>query len=202
MNDPDVFLAEHQALSRRFFLSLGAAGAAAAAVAADAQRDKPLAPELLRAIDKLEPYFTVQEHFNDVSRGKPLPHSLDEAKKREVGLTRETWKLEVVSDPDHPAKLGKQLVRKDGSETGLVKRTTSRWFYYLLQRVGAVDLPAGASDYRLLSQRVVDVVRTQIGERNPFLRGLVSWVGFNMAAYGATSGTRSPSARAIFVCRT
>jgi DMSO/TMAO reductase YedYZ molybdopterin-dependent catalytic subunit len=114
MSDPDLFLAEHQALTRRYFLALGAAGAATA-VAAEAERDQPLAPELLRAIEKLEPYFTPQEHFNDVSRGKPLPHSLAEAKKREVGLTRETWKLEVVSDPEHPAKLGKQLTRKDGT---------------------------------------------------------------------------------------
>ena len=74
-----------------------------------------------------------------------------------------------------------QMVRQDGSEIGMVKRLTSRWFYSLLQRVGAVDLPAGASDYRLLSQRVAEVVRGQIMERNPFLRGLVSWVGFNIA---------------------
>ena len=43
-----------------------------------------------------------------------------------------------------------------------------------------MDLPAGASDYRLLSQRVAEVVRSQITERNPFLRGLVSWVGFDI----------------------
>jgi polyisoprenyl-phosphate glycosyltransferase len=73
-----------------------------------------------------------------------------------------------------------QMVRQDGSETGLAKRLTSRWFYSLLQRFGAVDLPAGASDYRLLSQRVAEVVRAQITERNPFLRGLVSWVGFDI----------------------
>jgi len=73
-----------------------------------------------------------------------------------------------------------QMIRQDGSETRLLKRLTSRWFYHLLQKVGAVDLPAGASDYRLLSQRVAAVVRAQITERNPFLRGLVSWVGFNI----------------------
>lgn len=74
-----------------------------------------------------------------------------------------------------------QMVRQDGRETGPVKRLTSRWFYALLQRVGAVELPAGMSDYRLLSQRVAEVVRTQVTERNPFLRGLVSWIGFKIA---------------------
>jgi DMSO/TMAO reductase YedYZ molybdopterin-dependent catalytic subunit len=115
MSKRDDFLAEHQALTRRFFLGMGAAGAAAAAVARESGPAKPLPPELLRAIEKLEPYFTTQEAFRDVSRGKPLPHSLDEAKKREVGLSRETWKLEIVSDPKHPAKLGKQFTLKENT---------------------------------------------------------------------------------------
>jgi len=59
------------------------------------------------------PYFTPTEDFQDVSRGKPLPHSLPDEKKREVGLTRETWRLEVLSDPDHPAKLGKTFTHAD-----------------------------------------------------------------------------------------
>ena len=75
----------------------------------------PLAPELAKAVDKIGPYFTPQEDFQDVSRGKPVPHSLPDEKKREVGLTRETWKLEVVSDPNHPAALGKPLTRADGT---------------------------------------------------------------------------------------
>jgi glycosyltransferase involved in cell wall biosynthesis len=86
---------------------------------------------------------------------------------------------QLVDHWEHGADIV-QMIRKDGSETRLVKRLTSRWFYHLLQKIGAVDLPAGASDYRLLSQRVVQVVRAQITERNPFLRGLVFWVGFKI----------------------
>jgi DMSO/TMAO reductase YedYZ molybdopterin-dependent catalytic subunit len=63
----------------------------------------------------MEPYFTPPREFRDVSRGKPVPHTLPEEKKREVGLTRDTWKLEVVSDPEHPAMLGRQLTKSDGT---------------------------------------------------------------------------------------
>jgi len=56
-----------------------------------------------------EPYFTPQEKFRDVSRGTPLPHKLSPQRRSEVGLTRETWRLEVLSDPEHPSKLGKPL---------------------------------------------------------------------------------------------
>ena len=73
------------------------------------------APELAKALEKLEPYFTPPRDFRDVSRGKPLPHSLSEEKKREVGLLRETWKVEILSDPDHPATLGKQFTSAAGS---------------------------------------------------------------------------------------
>ena len=76
---------------------------------------EPLPPELAPALAKLESYFTDPDQFGDVSRGKPIPHKLAAAKKKEVGLTRETWKLEVVSDPEHPATLGKQFTKKDGT---------------------------------------------------------------------------------------
>jgi hypothetical protein len=36
-------------------------------------------------------------------------------KKRDVGLTRETWKLEVISDPDNPAKIGQPQTKEDGT---------------------------------------------------------------------------------------
>jgi DMSO/TMAO reductase YedYZ molybdopterin-dependent catalytic subunit len=115
MNDPGPFLAQHLKLTRRYFLRAGAACAAAAGGFSLAAGAEPPAPELARALEKLGAYFTPQANFIDVSRGKPLPHSLPEEKKREVGLARETWKLEVISDPENPATLGKQLTKKDGT---------------------------------------------------------------------------------------
>jgi hypothetical protein len=112
MSDRHPFLAQHLKLTRRFFLRAGAIAANGLSFARGAE---PPAPELARALEKLGPYFTPQAEFRDVSRGKPLPHSLPEDRKREVGLTRETWKLEVLSDPENPATLGKQLTKKDNT---------------------------------------------------------------------------------------
>ena len=102
-------------MTRRYFLRLGAAGATALNLLPLSARAKPPAPALAKAIEELEPWFTPPGKFRDVSRGKPLPHSLPEEKKRQVGLTRETWKLEVISDSDNPAKIGHPLTKKDGS---------------------------------------------------------------------------------------
>ncbi len=117
---PRRFLTEHRDLTRRYFLRLGAAGAAAAGLLPTAGHAEPAESvlgraELAESLAKLESFFTPPAKFRDVSRGKPLPHSLPDEKKRAVGLARETWKLEVISDPEHPAKLGRELTKADGT---------------------------------------------------------------------------------------
>ena len=114
MSEPKDFLADHQELSRRFFLRAGAALTAGSAVLANANAAE-LPAELKPVLEKLESYFTLQVKFGDVSRGKPVPHSLPPEKRKEVGLTRETWKLEVISDPQNPATLGKQFKKADNT---------------------------------------------------------------------------------------
>src|SRR6476659_7191981 len=72
MNHSERFLREHQELTRRHFIRLGVAGAAAFGLGPSTMRGGAVAPELQTVIEKLEPYFTPQEKFRDVSRGKPL----------------------------------------------------------------------------------------------------------------------------------
>jgi glycosyltransferase involved in cell wall biosynthesis len=50
-------------------------------------------------------------------------------------------------------------------------------FYRLAAALSDVRLPLDSGDFALLSRRVVDAMR-QAGERQRFLRGLRSWVGF------------------------
>ncbi len=100
--------------SRRFFLKCGVAGTVAG-YQLEATAAESIPPALSPAIAKLEPFFTPADEFRDVSRGKPIPHTLPEAKRREVGITRDSWKLEIISDPENPATLGKQFTKKDST---------------------------------------------------------------------------------------
>src|SRR5689334_5472400 len=43
-------------------------------------------------------FLTDPESFRDVSRGKPVPHSLKDEALVQARLTPETWRLEIISD--------------------------------------------------------------------------------------------------------
>jgi polyisoprenyl-phosphate glycosyltransferase len=61
------------------------------------------------------------------------------------------------------------------------KRTTAALFYRLLRAITNVDIPVDTGDFRLMGPRVVEAFRA-LPERNRFIRGLVSWLGFPQAA--------------------
>jgi len=100
-------------IERRSFLRLGAAAAASLGTRFPACAQETA--DLARSVEESDPYLTPQEKFRDVSRGNPLPHKLPPEKMVQVGLTRETWKLEVLSDPEHKAVLQNPLTREKGT---------------------------------------------------------------------------------------
>jgi dolichol-phosphate mannosyltransferase len=55
---------------------------------------------------------------------------------------------------------------------------TARLFYRIIKRLTNVAIPVDTGDFRLMSRRVVDTLK-RARERNRFLRGMVSWSGFN-----------------------
>ena len=56
------------------------------------------------------------------------------------------------------------------------KRATAFVFYRLLARLTSVEIQVDSGDFRLMSRRVVDVLKS-MPERQRFLRGMVSWIG-------------------------
>ena len=61
------------------------------------------------------------------------------------------------------------------------KRMTATMFYRLMRQMTTIDVPVDTGDFRLMSRRVVDEL-TRLQEHNPFLRGLVTWLGYNQTA--------------------
>ena len=104
MLNPDNLVTEHFEVTRRHFLRLSGVGAAGLSLVPGlAHADESASTDALaRAVEALE-YFTPPDKFGTVERGTPLPYTHPVEKLREVGMTRATWKLEVVADPDKPA---------------------------------------------------------------------------------------------------
>lgn len=59
----------------------------------------------------------------------------------------------------------------------LFKKVTAKMFYRLLRSMTSVDIPTDTGDFRLIDRKVCDVLRG-LKEKNRYVRGLVSWVGF------------------------
>ena len=86
---------------------------------------------------------------------------------------------EAVPDLLAPWRQGHDVVYaiRQGRKENVLKRSAYGLFYRLLQQVANVEIPLDAGDFCVLDRRVADVLR-QMPERNRFIRGIRSWVGF------------------------
>jgi len=68
-------------------------------------------------------------------------------------------------------------VRENREGEKWMKLYTAALFYRIMKRITRIEIPVDVGDFRLMSRRVVEKFK-QIRERDRFIRGLVSWVGF------------------------
>ena len=110
-----------------------------------------------------------------------LQAGLDEASGQAVCL----MDADLQDPPEMLAQLiehwrqGNQVVyamRKQRKE-GFLKRAAYAIFYRTMKIMAEIDLPLDAGDFCLLDRTVVESLNS-LRERNRFLRGLRSWVGF------------------------
>lgn len=73
---------------------------------------------------------------------------------------------------------GKRLKR--AGET-MFKKLTAKFFYRFLKSMTEVDIPVDTGDFRLIDRKVCDALK-RIKEKNRYVRGLVSWLGFKQTA--------------------
>ncbi len=69
---------------------------------------------------------------------------------------------------------GRRSVRE--GETAF-KKVTAKVFYRVLSSLTSIDIPTDTGDFRLIDRKVCDAMKS-IKEKNRYVRGLVSWLGF------------------------
>jgi hypothetical protein len=74
-------------------------------------------PLLAKAISELE-YLTPADKFIVQRRGQPVLTEIPADKLAAIGLTQETWKLEILPDPESNSEIGNPLTMEKGNAIG------------------------------------------------------------------------------------
>ena len=69
-------------------------------------------------------------------------------------------------------------IREDSEDVGRLRAVLGTLFYRFLSGIAKIPINANAADFRLISGRVARTLSEGFPERNMFLRGLFSWMGF------------------------
>ena len=146
----------------------------------DGSRDGTLA--ILREIHRADPRVRVIALSRNFGHQVAISAGLDAARGDAVVV--------IDADLQDPPELIPELVARwrEGNEVVYGSRTARRgesaarlWitalYYRTLVRLSDVAMPEEAGDFRLLDRRVVDVLKA-MPERDRYLRGMVSWIGF------------------------
>lgn len=114
-----------------------------------------------------------------------------------AGLRHAEGKVVVVMDGDlqDPPEVAAQMARKleDGKwdvvyavrkkrQEPLPIRIMYSVFYRMLRQTSYIRIPIDAGDFCVMNRRTVSQMN-QMPERNPFVRGLRSWVGFRQTGF-------------------
>jgi len=73
---------------------------------------------------------------------------------------------------------GKRISRQGES---IFKKLTAAIYYRLLRSMTDVSIPVDTGDFRLIDRKVCDALK-EVKERNRYVRGLISWLGFKQTS--------------------
>ncbi len=138
-------------------------------------------PELLRRLEETDPRVFVVEFARNFGHQVAISAGLEHSRGRVVCI--------MDADLQDPPEVLHMFLAKwqEGWEVVYAIRTERKewWgkrlayagFYRLLQRVANIDIPLDAGDFCIMDRKVVDML-VRMPERNRFVRGIRSWVGF------------------------
>lgn len=150
----------------------------------DGSHDKTL--ELLREIVAADARVHVVAFSRNFGHQLAVTAGIDEARGDAVALLDADLQdpPEVLTTMLEKWQEGWQVaygVRSERAGESHFKLWTARLFYRVLNFLSDTPIPLDAGDFRLMDRVVVDVLRT-MPERDRFVRGMVSWIGFRQIA--------------------
>ena len=139
-------------------------------------------------------------------RGVRLSRNFGKELALTAGVLESTEELDAVilmdADLQHPPSAIPQLVQQweSGHQIVTTQRKSIRYsmwreigsnfFYFMLNNFSKLNIQQKATDFRLLDQQVVKVIK-DFPERNRFFRGIIDWVGFKKTSITFDSPDRT-----------
>jgi len=157
----------------------------------DGSRDMSL--DLMKQFHKEDPRFKVIDFSRNFGHQVAITAGIDFAMGDAVIL--------MDADLQDPPELVPQLLNKwdEGYQVvygirktrkeHIFKRMSYSLFYRILQQISAIPIPLDAGDFCLMDRVVIDTLKS-MQERNRFVRGLRSWVGFHQVGLVYDRGER------------
>ena len=157
-------------------------------------------------------------NFHKSVRGVRLSRNFGKELALTAGVLESTEELDAVilmdADLQHPPSAIPQLVQQWESGHQIVtmqrksirysmwRKIGSNFFYFMLNNFSKLNIQQKATDFRLLDQQVVKVIK-DFPERNRFFRGIIDWVGFKKTSIifdspGRTGGKSTFSFNGLF----
>lgn len=142
----------------------------------------------LAIIHQLRTQFPIRyiRFSRNFGKEKALSAGLDHARGDAVILLDGDFQhpLELLSEFIAQWEKGNDMVygvRQNRADESWLKRTCAKAFYQLTSKINRINIPANAGDFRLLDKKIVNALQ-KLPERNRFMKGLYSWVGFKQIA--------------------
>ncbi|WLR41234.1 glycosyltransferase family 2 protein [Bacillus carboniphilus] len=145
-----------------------------------------------KTLEKLDAIYRRDDHVRVLNFSRNFGHQIAIT----AGMDSAKGDAIVVIDADlqDPPEIIKQMIdkweegyevvyakRKERKGETFFKKATASIFYRTLRSLTSVDIPLDTGDFRLIDRKVCNAL-SSIKEKNRFVRGLVSWVGFKQCA--------------------
>jgi dolichol-phosphate mannosyltransferase len=101
------------------------------------------------------------------------------------------WIVIMDGDGQDPPELIPELLQKakDGFEVvyakrrkrdgeNFLKKLTARLFYRILAKITNIEIPVDTGDFRIIHRKIQRILK-QMPEQHKYIRGQISWIGFN-----------------------
>lgn len=91
---------------------------------------------------------------------------------------------ELIPELYSKLKSGYEVVyakRRSRRGEGYMKKLLAKLFYRMLSKMTSIEIPIDTGDFRIIDRKIADILK-QMPEQEKFLRGQISWIGFNQTS--------------------